>query len=219
MEEIKCTIIQDLLPLYVDEVASIDTKEMVDKHLNQCDNCKKELEFMKQDIYIPIEGKTHFLNRIGKKWRKKKIMTSIISVLLTSITLIGVFSYIFYYETVIPYDKNLVKIEEQNDNQLNSHYFGKSYAGVNVTHPILLQIDGEKKNVSFIFYTKTIADSPSRNLISNEQSINEEEYIFNLFENEKIDAVYYVEYDVDKIISGKDSWESTLERGELIWEK
>ena len=30
MKEIKCTIIQDVLPLYIDEVVSQDTKEMVD---------------------------------------------------------------------------------------------------------------------------------------------------------------------------------------------
>lgn len=219
MKKIKCTIIQDVLPLYIDEVVSQDTKEMVDEHLQSCDKCQKEYESMKQDLYIPVENKDSLFNNISKKWRKKKVIVSIISILVTTIILIGVFLYVFYYETVIPYSEDLIKIERQNDNQLVSHYFGESYAGFNGTHPMPLEIDGEKKNVSFIFYTKTVVDSPSRNLINNKKSLNEQEYIFELPESEKIDMVYYVDFDVEKITDGKDSWNSILKRAVLIWEK
>ncbi|MFF2289527.1 zf-HC2 domain-containing protein [Peribacillus butanolivorans] len=219
MKEIKCTIIQDILPLYIDEVVSQDTKEMVDEHLQHCEKCQKEYEVMKHDLYIPAENKASIFKKINKKWRKKKVIISIVSVLLTAIILLGVFSYVLYYETVIPYSENLVKIEKQNDNQLVSHYYGESYAGVNETHPMLLEIDGEKKNVSFIFYTQTIAKSPSRNLINNEKNLNEQEYTSAIPESEKIDAVYYVDFDVEKITAGKDSWDSILERAVLIWEK
>lgn len=219
MKKIKCTIIQDVLPLYIDEVVSQDTKEMVDEHLQSCDKCQKEYESMKQNLYIPVENKDSLFNNISKKWRKKKVIVSIISILVTTIILIGVFLYVFYYETVIPYSEDLIKIERQNDNQLVSHYFGESYAGFNGTHPMPLEIDGEKKNVSFIFYTKTVVDSPSRNLINNKKSLNEQEYIFELPESEKIDMVYYVDFDVEKITDGKDSWNSILKRAVLIWEK
>lgn len=219
MKEIKCTIIQDILPLYIDEVVSQDTKEMVTEHLQNCEKCQKEYEVMKHDLYIPTENKTSIFKKINKKWRQKKVIISIVSVLVTAIILLGVFSSIFYYEKVIPYSENLVKIEKQNDNQLVSHYFGESYAGFNGTHPMSLEIDGEKRNVSFIFYTQTIADSPSRNLINDEKNLNEQEYIFTLPESEKVDAVYYGDFDVEKINDGKDSWDSILERAVLIWEK
>src|SRR3954469_19823235 len=206
MKETKCTIIQDILPLYIDEVASQDTKEMVDEHLQHCAKCKKEYESMKHDLYIPVENKESLFNNISKRWRKKKVMISIVSILVTAIILIGTFLYVFYYETIIPYSEDLIKIERQKDNQLVSHYFGESYAGVHETHPMSLEIDGVKRNVSFIFYTKTIADSPSRNLINNEKGLNEQEYISNLAESEKVDEVYYVGFDVEKITAGKDSW-------------
>jgi hypothetical protein len=219
MKETKCTIIQDILPLYIDEVASQDTKEMVDEHLQHCAKCKKEYESMKHDLYIPVENKESLFNNISKRWRKKKVMISIVSILVTAIILIGTFLYVFYYETIIPYSEDLIKIERQKDNQLVSHYFGESYAGVHETHPMSLEIDGVKRNVSFIFYTKTIADSPSRNLINNEKGLNEQEYISNLAESEKVDEVYYVGFDVEKITAGKDSWDSILDRAVLIWEK
>lgn len=219
MNEIKCTIIQDVLPLYIDEVVSQDTKEMVKEHLQHCNKCQQEYDLMKQDLYLPVEKPSPLFNNISKKFRKKKVMVSIVSVLVTLFITVVAFSYVFHYERVIPYSKNLIKIEMQNDNQLISHYYGKSYAGVNETHPMPLEIDGKKKNVSFIFYTKTIADSPSRNLINNEKSLNEQDYIFNLAESEKVDAVYYADFDVEKITDGKDSWDSILKRAVLIWEK
>lgn len=73
--------------------------------------------------------------------------------------------------------------------------------------------------MSFIFYTETIADSPSRSLTNYEKNLNEQDYIWKFDESEKIDAVYYVDYDVEKIVAGKDSWDSILERAVLIWEK
>lgn len=219
MKEIKCTIIQDVLPLYIDKVVSQDTKEMVDEHLQHCEKCQKEYGLMNHELYIPAENKASFLIKIKKKWRKKKVVISIVSVLATAIVLLGAFSYVFYYEKVIPYSKSLFEIEMQNKNQLVVHYYGKDYASVNETHPMLLEINGEKKNISFIFYTETIADSPSRNLINNENYHDEQDHISYLPESEKIDAVYYVDFDVAKITAEKDSWDSILKRAVLIWER
>lgn len=220
MKEIKCTIIQDVLPLYIDEVVSQDTKEMVDEHLQHCDQCQKEYESMKQDLYIPVENKVSLFNNISKKWRKRKIIISIVSILATAIILIGAYFSIFYYETIIPYSEDLVKIGKQNNNQLVVRYLGKSYAGFNDMQPRPVKIDGEIKNVGFIFYTKTFADSPSRNLINNEKGLNEQGYTSKISDIEKIDAVYYVDYDTEEMVpGGKDSWDSILERAVLIWEK
>ena len=37
----KCSIIQDLLPLYVDGVVSEDTAQAVEEHLETCEACRK----------------------------------------------------------------------------------------------------------------------------------------------------------------------------------
>lgn len=219
MKEIKCTIIQDILPLYIDEVVSHDTKKMIEEHLQHCGKCQKEYEYMKQELLLPVDNKDSLLKSINKKWRNKKIMIALSSILGTAILLFGAFSYVFYYETVIPYSEDLIKIEAQNNHQLVSRYFGKSYAGVHETHPMLLEIDGEMKNVSFIYYTQTIAHSPTSNLLDDDKGLNEFEYTSILADSEKVDAVYYVDFDVEDISFGKDSLDSTLERAQLIWER
>lgn len=213
MKKIKCTIIQDILPLYIDDVVSLDTKEMVEEHLQYCEVCRKEYESMKQEIYIPIENKSSILNKMNKAWRKKKVRISILSILATTMMLVATFWYVFYNETVIPYSEDLVNIEVQ-DNHLVSRYYGKSYAGFNGAGPFSIEINGEVKNVAFLFYTETIADSPSRNLINNEKE-QDQEYTFQLFEVEEVDAVYYADFD----IRNKDSWDSVLESAVLIWER
>ena len=44
-----CEIIRDLLPLYVDDVCSTWTKELVEKHLQNCNECQKILKNMEKD--------------------------------------------------------------------------------------------------------------------------------------------------------------------------
>jgi len=40
--KLSCTIIRDLLPIYVDEVESKETNACIKQHLKECDACKKE---------------------------------------------------------------------------------------------------------------------------------------------------------------------------------
>ena len=46
--KISCNIIRDLLPLYAEDLASDDTRAMVDEHLCDCAECTGILESMKQ---------------------------------------------------------------------------------------------------------------------------------------------------------------------------
>lgn len=48
----KCKIICDLLPMYIDEVCSDETKEVVEEHLNTCSECRREYEQMKAEISL-----------------------------------------------------------------------------------------------------------------------------------------------------------------------
>ena len=95
MKEIKCTVIQDLLPLYVDEVVSDDTKSLVNEHLLTCERCKHEYEQMKGMLYVPIETKATLFSNINKRWNRKKWLLIFGSVLTT--TLIGFALYLFIF--------------------------------------------------------------------------------------------------------------------------
>lgn len=54
----KCEIIRDLVPLYLDGVCSEETKKMVEEHLAECTECREYIEQLKADLNMrkePVE--------------------------------------------------------------------------------------------------------------------------------------------------------------------
>ena len=218
MKDIKCTVIQDLLPLYVDEVVSDDTKSLVNEHLLTCEDCRNEYEQMKGTLYVPIENKATLLSQLKKRWNRKKWLLIFGSVLTTTLIGFALFSFIFHYGKPIPYTADLFKLEETADGTLVLNYFGESHAGTHMTHPLEVEIDGEIKNISLVYYAQTIANSPTRNNLRNNNRINAEQ--FTLPDSQNVDAVYYGEFDLEKVIIKKEqTWEELLQQMKLIWER
>ena len=73
---ITCNIIKDLLPLYVEDMVSEDSKALVDDHLCSCDSCTKELAELKKAPKVPVEVETTSLKRVEDTIRKRKMLTA-----------------------------------------------------------------------------------------------------------------------------------------------
>ena len=53
MSKISCDIIQDMLPLYYDEVCSADSRKMIEEHLQECEKCSNIFsEAKKQNVWL-----------------------------------------------------------------------------------------------------------------------------------------------------------------------
>ena len=50
MKNISCNIIEDLLPLYVDDVCGDETREIIEEHIKDCRGCRQKLEQMKSNL-------------------------------------------------------------------------------------------------------------------------------------------------------------------------
>jgi hypothetical protein len=97
--KVSCEIIKDMLPLYYDEVCSGDSKKMVEEHLSKCNNCKMELENIKDEIHIPknnmIENRTdsNVIKNISTSWKRLRLKSfikgGIISALLLTVIILG----------------------------------------------------------------------------------------------------------------------------------
>lgn len=97
MKEITCEIIRDILPLYVDEAVSRDTKELVEEHLFTCEACREEAEMMKKTMVLPVHKNVRTLDQeILKKWRNKwltkKVIIAVVSICATLGVAAGVYS-------------------------------------------------------------------------------------------------------------------------------
>lgn len=73
MEKITCDVIQDLLPLYCDEVCSQDSRELVREHLEDCQECRSLLQKMRQECTFPgEEEQAHetIVRDMAASWKK-----------------------------------------------------------------------------------------------------------------------------------------------------
>lgn len=218
MKEVKCSVIQDLLPLYVDEVVSDDTKSLVNEHLLTCEICKNEYEQLNGTLYVPIENKATLFSQLSKRWNRKKWLLIFGSILTTTLLGFALFLFMFYYAKPIPYTADLFVIEELEDGTLVLNYLGASHAGSHMTHPLEVEIDGEMKNISLIYYNETIANSPTKDNLRSYNRIVSEQSAFP--DSQNVDAVYYGEFDLEKVINNKEqTWEDLLQQMTLIWER
>ncbi len=48
----KCEIIRDLMPLYLDDVCSVETKKVVKEHLAGCEECRKYMQQMQTELEV-----------------------------------------------------------------------------------------------------------------------------------------------------------------------
>ena len=80
--KISCNIIEDLLPLYVDDMVSEDSRQLVEEHLKECTTCQKMMEEMKKENSLghgkeglaDVERKAiEPLKKIRRKIRRKRI--------------------------------------------------------------------------------------------------------------------------------------------------
>lgn len=85
--KVDCKIIEDMLPLYLDGVCSIPTKQMVEEHLAECENCKKLKDSM-QGVSVPsVEAESIEAKKVLKKGFKKIRIRWGVSVLAAMIML------------------------------------------------------------------------------------------------------------------------------------
>ena len=80
-----CKVIEDLLPLYFDNMCSEQSRKMVEEHLSECENCRRLVE-RTQAVQIPhIELEKPVADNVVKKSFKKirfRWLASVIAVMI-----------------------------------------------------------------------------------------------------------------------------------------
>lgn len=90
----KCTIIQDLLPLYCDGLTSSDSNEEIEKHLQDCEKCREVYDTMTaKEMKIDMPERDV---RPLKAVKKRNIAKIIAAVLGTAAVLVGAFVLLFW---------------------------------------------------------------------------------------------------------------------------
>ncbi len=88
-----CSIVQDLLPLYEEDMLREETKEFVDGHLSQCAACRAELDALKADVK-PAPVSAQPLRDLKRQLRRKKLTAVLLAVTLALTLATAGFAYL-----------------------------------------------------------------------------------------------------------------------------
>lgn len=132
-----CAVIHDLLPLYVEQLTSNETNKLIEKHLEECEGCKRSYEAMKAEISEENERvddsrtilqEVDYLKKIRTSTRKR-ILLGIAGTLCTVGIIIACKLFIWgtpteSYEAITFVENNRVKIQGvlKNGKSAYSHY-------------------------------------------------------------------------------------------------
>lgn len=93
--KISCNIIQDLLPLYAENLCYQDTNALITEHLATCKQCTDRLSLLKAPIPILIEPDSSPLKPLKKVIYKKLAYSIAIALLILLPFLIFLQIYVF----------------------------------------------------------------------------------------------------------------------------
>ena len=91
--DIKCEVIKDLLPLYVDEVVSDESRSLIEEHLKECSGCREYCQQLREglpeEVDMEFPDETASLRKIKRRINLNRIL--IIMVTLGSAIIAGLF--------------------------------------------------------------------------------------------------------------------------------
>lgn len=99
-----CSIVQDLLPLYAEDMLREETKEYVEGHLAQCEACRTELTALKTEDVTPASVSAQPLRSLKKQLRRKKFTAVLLAVTLALTLATAGFAYLTAPQ-YLPYDE------------------------------------------------------------------------------------------------------------------
>ena len=178
-------VIKDLLPLYVDEVLSEESRRLVDEHLSDCSDCNayytalKDGNISKQKV---IDDKAA-LRKIQRKIRIKRWRSVILSVIVVAALSLGCYYITNIKESYLPYEETGLYYEDGYLKTDKNYHCSYSFYRPDIS-------------TEFLFMTSTIHS----NHFEKEEttlmfSAGEEPVLYNgeiSEENEVVNAIYYV---------------------------
>ena len=203
-------VIKDLLPLYIDDVLSDTSRQIVDEHLDECEDCRKYLNDLKESNKVELN-----ITDILKLMRKKIVRRNIIISLLSIFIVISIFSLsLFYLKNTAEYlDVNQLKVEEKGNDLILEieHAVWNQISQVRFT----LSENGKEYDCIALCADTTKFDK----LFSSLNAMSQYTLIYNVSDENDIDRIYYSSNGIlpsNGELSNSDSLYSSLE---LIYQK
>lgn len=112
----ECSIIRDILPLYVENMVSEDTSEFVKEHLESCPACRAELEKLREPVEVQTEPQPDMDAAPLKRLKKALLMKKVQTILCTAAVLLALMLSVISFLTApeyFAYSPELVTVTEE----------------------------------------------------------------------------------------------------------
>ena len=154
----KCEIIKDLLPSYVDELTSAESNEEIEAHLEYCSECNDYLKGIKKEIEVGKIEKDKNIE-IFIKLRQKNVQIIICAVMILAVIVAIIYGrWESYYHNGRSIKSDEVKISLKEEDGIQMLVFEPKDDEVIflIGYPMNEEINGKMpvKTFSFIKYNK-----------------------------------------------------------------
>lgn len=112
--KLSCNIIKDLLPLYVENMTSGDSRALIEEHVKDCGTCRAELRELRGNTALPKETDTAALEHLRRQIRRRRIHTSVFAILVTAAVLFSLCMYL-YGPVYLSAEEAVVSVTETGD--------------------------------------------------------------------------------------------------------
>lgn len=115
----QCNLIKDILPLYVEDMVSADTQEFVNAHLEQCAECRAELERMRGSTkFVPnIDTDIVPLKRIKKDLFIRRLQTIFFTAIVACVVAIIAFG-VLTSPAFFSYSDDLLNVVDNHSGEI-----------------------------------------------------------------------------------------------------
>lgn len=123
----ECSIVKDLLPLYVEDMVSEETATFIEEHLQSCTKCKELFDSMKESNSTVMNSDkdntiddVKIIKKINSKWLKKRLLIMISTILLTVGSLFAFWMLEpYFHSTIIDYGESEIYSDQDKDDAVD----------------------------------------------------------------------------------------------------
>lgn len=160
--KVTCKVIQDLLPLYHDGVASPDTAALVEEHLKDCETCQEVFHRLQDASSLPLpvsgkeERKAEGLAKVKKALRKKRVI--VVSIVAAVVLVLGVSAGLLMNMRFLSAGLDALESISVEEDTLTINLKDDRWTGVLDYSSMYLEENGELVPIVVVDVTATPAD-------------------------------------------------------------
>jgi len=214
-----CDVIQDLLPLYHDGVASADSRKLVDEHLATCETCQKTLASMDEPVVTASPETEQPLvsgfRALRRRLRRRTVITAAIAAVCAIAIAAGAACGVFFYQWPVSYQKAQQVITQPVTSPIDLFTDKANFQSMHVL---------QRGDTLYISYMDTLWTSwtgknrnPRRTQLDNVNTSDAFQKLITVPAD--VTKIYYLAANLDALATDEAAFEAAVANAVLLWQQ